>query len=89
MSKSSPRCWSNQGPPQCSSVALKFLGSISSRRDDKLRDDVLDHLSWVDAGELLVEALEREGELVVINAELMEDRSVKVTNGHFVFDDIV
>lgn len=46
-------------------------------------------MGGVDSGEFLVKALEGEGELVVVEAELVEDGGVEVADADFVFDDVV
>ncbi len=54
-----------------------------------LRDDVFDDLGGVDAGELLIEAEEGEGEAVVIDPQLVKNGGVEVAHGDFVFDNVV
>lgn len=46
-------------------------------------------MGGVDAGEFLVEALEGESELIVVQAQLVENGGVEVADADFVFDDIV
>ena len=46
-------------------------------------------MGGIHARDSLVEALEREGELVVVEAELVEDGGVEVADTDFVFDDVV
>ncbi len=50
---------------------------------------MFDDFGGVDAGESLVEALEGEGEAVVVDAELVEDGGVEVADADFVFGDVV
>ena len=49
----------------------------------------LHHLRRLHAGEFLVEALEWEGEFVVIEAEEVEDGGVKVTDVDGIFGNAV
>jgi len=54
-----------------------------------LAQDFFDDAGWFDAGELLVEALVIEGELVVINSQLVKDGGVKVADVDGILGDVV
>lgn len=54
-----------------------------------LEKQSVDDLSGVYAGELLVESLILEGELVMVDPELMEDRGVEITDVDGIVGDVV
>lgn len=54
-----------------------------------LAENVSDDLGGFDAGELLVEALIFEGELVVVDSELVKDGGVEVADVDGVLGDVV
>jgi len=51
-------------------------------------EEVFDHLRGIDAGEPLVETLKLVSELVVIDAEGVQDRGVQVTDMDRIFSNI-
>ena len=58
-------------------------------RDGELSEDVFDHLRWLHADELLVEALEGEGEFLGVEAEEIEHGGVEVADVDGLVDDLV
>ncbi len=73
-------------------LPIAHVGSRGQVNDPPLlrsSQDAIDDLGRHDAGELLIEALELERELVVIEAEQVEDRRVQVADVHRVLHDVV
>lgn len=54
-----------------------------------LGKDAIDNFCWGDSGGFLVEALELEGETVVIHAEAVENGGIQVSDVNGIFDDVV
>ena len=49
----------------------------------------MDDMRWLDAGQALIEALEREGQLFVVDAQLVQDGGVQITDGDRILHDVV
>ena len=54
-----------------------------------LAEDVPEDAGRFDPGQTLVQSLERKGQLFVIDAQLVKDGCVQVTNGDWILHDVV
>src|SRR5258708_942487 len=53
------------------------------------RNQLWDHARRQHAGQLLIETLKLERELVVIDTELVKNRRVEIADVHWILDDVV
>src|SRR4051812_22246348 len=71
------------------SAARHFQCGLTSCTTSELRQNSFYDFSLLDPGQLHVQALISVAEPIVVNAELMQDRRLKVTDVNGVFDDVV
>ena len=57
--------------------------------DKVLGKNPFDDMRLFDPGQALVQALEREGQFLVVDAQLVQDGCVQVAHGHGVLHDVV
>ena len=70
--------------PETAKPPRLFLQSIFVA-DRPSGEQLADHPRRLDAGELLIQALEEVGKLLMAEAEEVEDRGVEIADRHFVF----
>src|SRR5579862_6342274 len=90
---SSPRVRPSGGANTARPISARMQRSASRARDVrfdlKSGDQIRNDRSRDHPGQLLVESLELEGEFLVIDPELTQDRRVQVSHMHRVLDDVV
>ena len=52
-------------------------------------NDSFDHLSFLDARQTLVQALEREGQPFIVDTQLVQHGCMQVTDGHRILQNVV